>query len=119
MDAREVFNDIRERGLITVLYDLYKGKFAFSMPFSEKLCNMLIEDFNFSARARNCLLRSGMRTFGDLIKYLQNRDLSMVRNLGKKTIAEIHTRVLVIGYDFLSNRERLSFLEDLIERNKN
>lgn len=119
MDVKEIFNDISKKGFVAVLYDLYKGKFAFSMSFSEKLCIMQIENFNFSTRAKNCLLRTGIRTFGDLIKYLQDKDLSIVRNLGKKSIAEIHTRVLVIGYDFLSDSQRLSFLKDLLERNKN
>lgn len=119
MTTKEIFNDISERGFVPVIYELYKGKFSFSMPFSERLCNMKIEEFDFSVRARNCLLRTGMRTFGDLVNYLQEKELSVVRNLGKKTIAEIHTRVFVIGYDFLSEKQRLAFLEDLLERNKN
>lgn len=47
-----------------------------------------IDSFDFSVRARNCLLRSGITTVAQLV-LLTREDLMNIRNMGQKTVEEI------------------------------
>jgi DNA-directed RNA polymerase alpha subunit len=40
-----------------------------------------------------------------------------IRNLGKKTFNEIQTKILVFGYERLTEKEKQQFFVDLVERN--
>lgn len=51
---------------------------------------MKIEELNLSVRARNALLRSGVRTTEQLMS-MDAEDLLRIRNLGKKTLTEIQS----------------------------
>ena len=51
-----------------------------------------IEELDLSVRAYNCLKKAGINTVGDLVKY-KYQDLIKVRNLGKKTLKEIISKL--------------------------
>ena len=76
-----------------------------------------IDELDFSVRASNCLHRAGRTTIGDVIDVINNEELARYRNIGKKTVSEIKTKLLVYGYDKLNSMERKSFWYDFIERN--
>lgn len=51
--------------------------------------NNLKDTKDLSARAKNALLRSGIFTLSDLIGFVDDNELSSLRNVGVKTISEI------------------------------
>ena len=56
--------------------------------FSDKF-----EDMDFSVRTMNCLLRSDIRTVGDLKECIRNGDIFRVRNFGKKCYEEVLEKI--------------------------
>ena len=53
---------------------------------------LLIEDLDFSVKAYNCLKRANVRSVEELTA-LSRFDLTKIRNMGIKTIAEIETKL--------------------------
>lgn len=52
--------------------------------------NMSVLDVNgFSVRAKNVMMRSGIYTVGDLVRFIKTNDLLSLKNLGRKTGEEI------------------------------
>ncbi len=44
--------------------------------------------------------------------------LERIRNIGKRSVSEIKTAILVRAYEALSIRNKLAFWEDFLENNK-
>ena len=78
---------------------------------------MGIDDIDFSVRSSNALKRSGLMTVGDVIDAIADDKLLHIRNLGRKSYNEIKTRILKFGYDQLSEKEKIAFFLDLVEKN--
>ena len=57
-------------------------------------------------------------TVGDVIDAIADERLLQVRNLGRKSYNEIKTRILKFGYDQLTEKEKLAFFVDLLEKNR-
>lgn len=57
------------------------------------------------ARASNALKRASVFTIGEAIDLIADDGLLKVRNLGKKTQNEIKTRILMFGYERLTEAE--------------
>ena len=60
-------------------------------------------------RASNCLHRARHETIGDIIDVINNEERVLYCNIGKKTVSEIKTKLLVYGYYKLSNIEKRAF----------
>ncbi len=58
-----------------------------------------IEELDLSARAYNCLRRSGLNTVGDLISKTES-EMMKVRNLGKKSLEEVKKKLAEMGLSF-------------------
>jgi DNA-directed RNA polymerase subunit alpha len=56
-----------------------------------------IDDLNFSARSHNCLTRSYIKYLGDLV-LMSEKELSGIKNLGKKSLDEIKDKMEELGY---------------------
>lgn len=56
-----------------------------------------IDDLNFSARSHNCLTRSYIKFLGDLV-LMSEKELSDIKNLGKKSLDEIKDKMEELGY---------------------
>ncbi|HRF55851.1 MAG TPA: DNA-directed RNA polymerase subunit alpha [Campylobacterales bacterium] len=56
-----------------------------------------IDDLNLSARSHNCLTRGYVKYLGDLV-LMSEKELSEVRNLGKKSLDEIKEKMDEMGY---------------------
>jgi DNA-directed RNA polymerase alpha subunit len=104
-------------GLIETLHTIFGNNIKVSIPFNNVSTNTPIDDLNFSVRALNCLHRAGKERIGDVIDIINNEELARYRNIGKKTVSEIKTKLLVYGYNNLSNFEKQSFWYDFLERN--
>lgn len=58
-----------------------------------------LENLGLSSRAYNCLTRAGIDTIEDLTR-VRLSDISRCRNMGKKTLAEVKSKMLSYGLDF-------------------
>lgn len=68
---------------------------------------MKIEDLNLSVRARNALLRAGVRTTEQLMS-MDSEDLLRIRNLGQKTLKEIQGVMKTLEKQEKEKRERIA-----------
>ena len=116
--AQKLAERTNECGLIQAIHELIGNGVNVEIGFTAATCAMTIDEINFSVRSMNALRRAGIFTIGDLIKELSGDELIKVRNLGKKSLNEIKTKMLAYGFDRLSLYEKQFFFEDLIERNR-
>ncbi|GHS87808.1 DNA-directed RNA polymerase subunit alpha [Campylobacterota bacterium] len=56
-----------------------------------------VEDMGLSARSHNCLTRSNIIYFGEVV-LMNEVELSKVKNLGKKSLDEIKEKLVQLGY---------------------
>ena len=115
--VNELLRSANENGLINTLYGVFGKCVKVSIPFSRKACEMSIDDIDFSPRANNSLKRAGVFTIGEIIDLIADDGLLRIRNLGKKTQNEIKTRILVFGYERLTENERKRFFYDVVDKN--
>ncbi len=104
-------------GLIPVL-SMFGNGLHFRIPMTQALWDTTIDELNLTVRSRNGLMRAGTDTIGKVAELIMNDDgLSKVRNLGRKSVAEIKTAILTEGYKQLDSKARLIFWNDFIDRN--
>ena len=113
----ELFLAVEEHGLVDVLEAVFGKTLKVSIPLSQKTCDMGIDTLDFSVRANNAMKRAGLFSIGGVAEIIVGGELSKIRNLGKKTENEIKTRLLVFGYDKLSDKEKKEFFSDTLELN--
>lgn len=70
----------------------------------QKVLEMSIEDMDLSVRSYNCLKRAGIHTVEDLTKKSED-DMLKVRNLGRKSLDEVISKLHSYGLDLKSNEE--------------
>ena len=63
-----------------------------------KLFEKTIEELDLSVRSYNCLKKSNINTFGDIIGKTEEEIMS-IKNLGKKSLEEIKDKVNEFGYN--------------------
>ena len=114
--VHELLKSANENGLIETLYGVFGKNIKVSVSFSAKDCETSIDDVEFSPRAEHSLKRAGVFTVGGVIDLIADDGLLRIRNLGKKTQNEIKTRILIFGYDRLTNVEKKRFFYDVVER---
>ena len=121
MKKDEVINELlksaNENVIITNLYGVFGKCIKVSVPFSQKACDTSIDELDFSVRASNALKRASIFTIGQAIDLIADDGLLRIRNLGKKTQNEIKMRILVFGYERLTDLEKKRFFYDVVERN--
>lgn len=107
-----------ECGLIPAIHELLGNNVEVEIGFTAEACAMDIDEINFSVRAMNALRRAKIFTLGDVIKALSAEDLIKIRNLGKKSLNEIKSKMLSFGFAQLSPSAQRAFFEDLVVRNQ-
>ncbi len=116
--AERLYETAKTTGLIETLYSVYGNSIKTTIAFTKKACEMSIDDIDFSVRSSNALKRSGLMTVGEVVDAIANEHLMQVRNLGRKSYNEIKTRILQFGYDHLSEKEKIAFFVDVVEKNR-
>ena len=106
-----------ELGIVHALHTLYGGSVNVEISFSASSLAMSLDEISFSVRSMNALKRAGMFTVGDVVKILNEGDLMQVRNLGKKSMNEIKTRVLDFGFEQLPAENKRAFYETVVKLN--
>ena len=115
--AQKLAERTNECGLIYAIHELIGNGVNVEIGFTASACSMTIDEINFSVRSMNALRRAGIFTIGDLIKALSGDELIKIRNLGKKSLNEIKTKILAYGFERLSPYDKQAFFEDLASRN--
>ena len=70
---------------------------------TSKVLSMKIEDMEFSVRSFNCLKRAGINTVADLCNKTEE-DMMKVRNLGRKSLDEVHEKLEELGLQLNQNK---------------
>ena len=70
----------------------------------DKVLEMTIEELDLSVRAYNCLKRAGINNVGELIQKTEE-DMLKVRNLGKKSLEEVQTKLASLGLSLKEKEE--------------
>ena len=105
--ALELYQSAKENGFLDTIYEVIGPKVSVSIAFTKKACETNIDDIEFSVRTNNALKRAGYFVIDDIVNALSNETLIHIRNLGKKTFNEIQTKVLVFGYERLTEKEKI------------
>jgi len=63
-----------------------------------------VEELELSMRAYNCLKRADIDTVGQLIQKTE-QEISKVRNMGKKSLEEVKTKLAELGLAFRLEEE--------------
>lgn len=104
-------------GLPAALQRYYGGNVRLTLPFSKRTCAASIDELTLSVRSQNALKRAGLFTVGDVVQALEADELGKIRNLGRKSIAEIKTRVAAFGFEVLSGDGKRTFFRSLMAEN--
>ncbi len=70
----------------------------------DRLMEMTVEELDLSVRSYNCLKRAGINTVDELVRKTED-DLMKVRNLGKKSLAEIKEKLDELGLSLRKSDE--------------
>ncbi len=105
-------------GFIETMYTVFGDNFSVSIPIGKETIATDLSELSLSVRAYNGLRRSGIFTLGDLVETLQQNALPCIRNLGRKSISEIKTKMLNYCYQQLLNDEKIMFFQKMIDKNK-
>ena len=77
-----------------------------------------IDELDLTVRSLNGLKRYGAMTVRELTDVIMgDGGISQVRNLGRKSISEIKTKLLNLAYNDLNDKERLEFWYKFVELN--
>lgn len=116
--ARSLQNEAASKGLIETIHRHFGTSIHLSIGFSAAACATSVDEFSLSVRAMNALKRSNLFTVSEVIDAIADNRLEKIRNLGRKSINEIKTKLLVFGYERLSSKEQAQFFADLLDRNE-
>ena len=107
----------KQCGLVDTLHRVFGKNIRVNVGFSKSACDSSIEELALSVRSYNALRRANVTTLGDLIERLNEGGLKSIRNLGAKSFSEIQTKMLVFGFERLSEKEKIEFFHFLVENN--
>lgn len=107
----------KQYGLVEILHRTFGNNIRVNVGFSKRDCDSTIEELALSVRSYNALRRANISTLGDLVEILNKGGIKTIRNLGVKSFREIQTKMLVYGFERLSDNAKIKFFNDLIEDN--
>ncbi len=108
-NAKDLLENATKYGLVETLYENFKCNFKVRIPFSDKSFETSIDNLDFSIRSSNALKRGGLMKVGDVVDAIETGSLLKIRNLGRKSYNEIKTKILIFGYNDLSEQEKYTF----------
>jgi DNA-directed RNA polymerase alpha subunit len=112
-----LFESAERFGLIFTLTP-FGNDIKISIPMSRRFCDKSIAELGLSVRALNGLRRYGALTVSELDDIIMSDDgLLKLRNIGKKSICEIKTKLLNLAYNDLTDKGRLEFWHKFVELN--
>ncbi len=73
-------------------------------PAGTQILEMSIDELELSVRSYNCLKRAGINTVQELINKTPE-DMMKVRNLGRKSLEEVQSKIKELGLEFSNSEE--------------
>ena len=120
MNSKYVFTLFESAEQFGVVFTLspFGNDLKISIPLTRTFCDKSIDELDLSVRSLNGLKRNGAMTIRELTDVIMSDSgLSNVRNLGKKSVSEIKTKLLNLAYKDLNDKERLEFWHKFLELN--
>lgn len=121
MNQQELLHELIEfehdHGIVMTLHRYYGSNIRIRIGYPGTMCRASIDDLQLSVRSWNALKRSNISTIGELIDLITDGRLYSIRNLGKISISEIKTKLMVMGFEALTEKKKVQFFEFLIENN--
>lgn len=111
-----IYDTIEQHGLVQTLHSVFGKRIPVSIPLNRAVCDTEVAELELSVRAYNCLRRANISTVGELADLAMSGGMNHLRNMGKKTISEIQTKLLCFAYREASPAWRKEFIEDLIDK---
>ena len=116
--VEELYEAIKDHGLMNTLVTIFGKGAIIEMGFSKTLCETEVKDLeNISVRSYNGIMRAGCKTIGQLIEKINDGSLIKIRQLGIKSVAELRTYVVELGYAQMSDKRKKEFLHHFIKLN--
>ena len=114
---KELSDYVAQIGFIPGVYLMYGKSAKLSLGFTKKVCSLPIDNLSLSVRGFNALKRNNFNTVGDVIDAIKDNRLIAIRNLGQKTVKEIKTQIINLGYEQLPQIEKTKLLTQIVEEN--
>ena len=89
-----------------------------AIPFNDSMFNIEIPNLKINKKAINALMRAGLRTVNDVIKYAEDSSLKSIKNFGETSGIELLETILDLAWDKMTEEEKVMFLIDVVERNE-
>ena len=90
-----------------------------SVPYSNRMKNVPIEEMNLSVRSSNALMRANANTFERVMEIMQiENGFKMIRNVGIKSEKEIVRNFFCACYKKLTPIEQAMFWQRVIDRER-
>ncbi len=122
MDNRDFLTALirseQDHGIVATLHRYFGSNIKIHLNYSGSLCETGIDELQLSVRSWNALRRAGIDTVGQLISTINNEQLMKIRNLGRISMSEIKTKLMMLGFQALPPTGKTTFYQFLIENNK-
>ena len=113
--AEELYMAAEENGFMNVLTGMGVTPHV-RLPIDKAFLEQPLEVLDLSLRAWNGLMRAGITDIQHLVDRLSwPNGLSNIRNFGKKSIAEVKSKLTELAYEQLTEPERISFWQYFID----
>ena len=88
------------------------------IPFNDKMFDVELSTLKMSKKAINALMRAGLKTINDVIKYTEDRSLKKIKNFGETSGVELLETILDLAWIKMTEEEKVAFLIDVVQRNE-
>lgn len=125
MSKNEILNQMADTlseaiasgGFAPVVRGVFGRNVRIRMPMSEAFLNAPIGVLALSTRPDNAIRRCKFNTVGEVVSAIENGRLGAVKNIGKKSLDEIKTVILVGAFAELTREQQLDVCRSLFELN--
>jgi DNA-directed RNA polymerase alpha subunit len=118
IDAMDIIvNKMAEGFSISQALQLVYNKRNVGIPYKEENFRVSLMDLGMTSRSTNALLRAKMRTLGDVVEFCQKHKITDVANFGQTCGIEVFETILDYCWDHMTEKEKVDFLIDTVERN--
>lgn len=87
------------------------------IPYNKDEMNVEVTSLKMNARATNPLLRTRLKTIGDVVNFCYDNKITDITNFGKASGIELFETILDYFWDRMTEKEKTAFLIDTVERN--
>ena len=102
--------------LTEALKDVYVKRNV-AIPFDDEDLNISVESLGMTKKTTYALMRGGLFTLADMVRYCEKRKLTTIRLLGMNAGLEAFETMVDYLWGKMNKQMRVEFLIDVVERN--